>query len=97
MRKKYVVRLTGEERQKLKEMVTKGKAGAYKIRHANILLAADANGPAWQDKENFQPMSVQWAVSDRDWWNKVWKPLYSVRNKSYLRTHRNLMGQPKPI
>lgn len=28
-----------------------GKAAAYKIRHANILLAVDADGPAWIDEE----------------------------------------------
>lgn len=42
---KYIVTLTTEERQELREMVTKGKAAAYKIKHANILLASDANGP----------------------------------------------------
>ncbi len=47
--KKYVVRLTAEEREELAAMVKKGKAAAYKIRHANILLKADADGPAWTD------------------------------------------------
>ena len=32
------------------ELVTKGKAAAYKIKHANILLKADADGPPWTDK-----------------------------------------------
>lgn len=48
--KKYIVRLTEEERQSLTELVTKGKAAAYKIRHANMLLKADADGPSWTDK-----------------------------------------------
>jgi len=51
MNKKYIVRLTKEERQKLKEVVTKGQTAACKIRHANILLKADANGPNWQVKD----------------------------------------------
>ena len=42
---KYIVTLTTEEQQNLREMVTKGKAAAYKIKHANILLASDENGP----------------------------------------------------
>ena len=51
MQKKYIVRLTTEERTELvKVMVTKGKSAAYKIKHANILLAADGNGPAWPDQ-----------------------------------------------
>ncbi len=41
---KYVVTLTSEERQELLELVKKGKAAAYKIKHANILLASDENG-----------------------------------------------------
>jgi len=48
--KKYVVRLTDEERNGLVAMVKKGRAAAYKIRHANILLKADADGPGWTDE-----------------------------------------------
>ena len=48
--KKYVVRLTDEERGGLEAMVKKGRGAAYKIRHANILLKADADGPAWTDE-----------------------------------------------
>jgi len=42
---KYIVTLTSEERQELLELVQKGTAAAYKIKHANILLASDENGP----------------------------------------------------
>lgn len=48
--KKYIVRLSDEERTKLTEMITKGKTAAYRIRHADILLKADADGPGWTDK-----------------------------------------------
>jgi len=51
MPKKYVVRLTGEERTQLQDLVSKGKTQAYRIRHAHILLKADADGPAWLDRE----------------------------------------------
>lgn len=50
MVKKYIVRLSEEERQWLQAFITKGKAAAYKIKHANILLKADADGPGWKDK-----------------------------------------------
>jgi len=50
MSKKYVVRLSEEERERLRALTRKGKAAAYKIRHANILLKADADGPGWQDE-----------------------------------------------
>jgi len=51
--KKYVVELTPEERQYLRDLTGKGKAAAYKIRHANILLHVDQGdeGPAWKDVE----------------------------------------------
>lgn len=50
MRKRYVVRLTSEERADLEAMVSKGKMAAYRIKHANILLAADVEGPGWVDQ-----------------------------------------------
>jgi transposase len=50
MNKKYVVRLTAEERKYLEGFVSKGKRSAYKIKHANILLKADADGPGWSDE-----------------------------------------------
>jgi len=51
MNKKYIVRLTAEERNELEELVKKGKAQAYRIKHANILLAIDADGPEWVDEK----------------------------------------------
>ena len=45
MARKYVVRLSSEERQALELLVKKGKTQAYRIKHANILLAVDADGP----------------------------------------------------
>ncbi len=51
MPKKYVVRLSPEERECLEDLVNKGKTQAYRIRHAHILLKADAEGPAWLDRQ----------------------------------------------
>ena len=48
--KKYIVRLTKREQARLEDMVAKGRAAAYRIRHANILLKADADGPGWTDE-----------------------------------------------
>jgi hypothetical protein len=39
--KKWVVRLEADEREQLERLVRTGKAAAYKIRHANVLLAVD--------------------------------------------------------
>lgn len=49
--KRYVVRLQAAERDELKDLVSKGKTAAYKIRHANILLRVDADGPNWSDEQ----------------------------------------------
>jgi transposase len=51
MAKKYIVRLAPEERDELTALVRKGKTQAYRIKHANVLLAADADGPAWTDEQ----------------------------------------------
>jgi transposase len=51
MNKKYIVRLSREEREPLEELVNKGRAAAYRIKHANILLAVDADGPGWSDQQ----------------------------------------------
>ena len=51
MNKRYIVRLTDEERKELERMTGSGKQAAYKIKHAQILLKADANGPNWPDEK----------------------------------------------
>jgi len=58
MNKKYIVRLTREERKQLENLIAKGKAAAYRILHAHILLKADANGPAWPDAKIAEAFSV---------------------------------------
>nr|VFK26109.1 MAG: Homeodomain-like domain-containing protein [Candidatus Kentron sp. LPFa]VFK27942.1 MAG: Homeodomain-like domain-containing protein [Candidatus Kentron sp. LPFa] len=57
MQKKYIVRLTDEERSTLEALTKKGKAAAYKIKHANVLLKVDANGPNWPDEKTAQSFS----------------------------------------
>ena len=51
MRKKYIVRLTDEEREQLIALTKRGKGPAYKIKHANILLNVDVDGPDFSDNE----------------------------------------------
>lgn len=50
--KKYIVELVEDERRTLRNTIKAGKAAAYKIRHANILLKADQaeGGPGWTDR-----------------------------------------------
>lgn len=51
MNKKYIVRLTDEERGELTALVRKGKTQAYRIRHAGVLLKVDADGANWSDEQ----------------------------------------------
>jgi hypothetical protein len=49
MNKKYIVRLSEEERRVCGEVIKKLKGSSQKVRRAQILLKADADGPAWTD------------------------------------------------
>jgi transposase len=53
MKKRYVVKLTLEERGQLENLVNKGKEAAYRRRHAQVLLLVDEgdHGPAHADTE----------------------------------------------
>ena len=50
MQKKYIVRLTKEERGVLEDVVKKLKGTSLKVRRAQIMLKADAGGPNWTDQ-----------------------------------------------
>lgn len=50
MPKKYIVRLSEQERRTLREVVRKFKGSSAKVRRAQVLLKADADGPNWVDQ-----------------------------------------------
>lgn len=52
MRKRYVVRLSSEERTELEEIVHRGRQAAHRRRHAQVLLLADEAewGPGLTDR-----------------------------------------------
>lgn len=50
MQKKYIVRLTDEERQQLREVIKKLDGSGQKVRRAQILLKADIAGSHWTDE-----------------------------------------------
>ena len=60
MKKKYIIRLSAEERQNLTDLVRKGKVAAYRRTHAQILLFTDEGelGPGLQDKEAAERVGV---------------------------------------
>jgi homeodomain-containing protein len=49
MNKKFIVRLSDEERRICQGIVKKLKGSSQKVRRAQILLKADADGPDWTD------------------------------------------------
>jgi len=51
--KKYVVRLSSEERQQLETLIRKGRGSARQLLKARILLKADVSdaGPGWSDSK----------------------------------------------
>jgi hypothetical protein len=51
MNKKYIVRLSEEERQACKDVIKKLAGTSEKVRRAQILLKADTDGPAWIDEK----------------------------------------------
>jgi len=52
MPKKYIVRLSEEERTELEKLISSGNNAARKLTHARILLKADAaDGSHWTDEQ----------------------------------------------
>jgi hypothetical protein len=50
MQKKYIVRLSEDERCQLREVIKKLKGSSQKVRRAQILLKADIEGVNWTDE-----------------------------------------------
>jgi hypothetical protein len=50
MQKRYVVRLTDQERSELQGIIKKLKGTGQKVRRAQILLKADTDGTNWTDE-----------------------------------------------
>ena len=67
MEKKYRVKLSAEEREELKAMVSKGRSAAYKQTHARILLLGDEaqEGGAMKDEDIARSLQVGRATVER--------------------------------
>jgi hypothetical protein len=59
MQKKYVVRLTEQERSELVEVIKRLKGTSQKVRRAQMLLKADADGPNWTDRRIAEAFSCR--------------------------------------
>jgi transposase len=67
MTKKYRVTLEAEEREHLRQLLSKGKADVRRLKHAQILLAADESeeGPGQSDEQIAQSLPVGTATVER--------------------------------
>ena len=66
MKKKYIVTLTQEEKQMLRQMVSRGKGAARKLMHARILLKADSSeDKGWDDAAIAEGLEVGRATVER--------------------------------
>jgi hypothetical protein len=59
MQKKYVVRLSDQERSELVAVIKKLKGTSQKVQRAQILLKADADGPNWTDRRIAEAFSCR--------------------------------------
>lgn len=66
-KKKYIVALSPEERQNLERLTTTGKAPAYKLNHARILLKADINQQpgGWRDQDISDALDISVSTIER--------------------------------
>jgi hypothetical protein len=67
MNKKFIVKLTSQERIDLQELLNKGKAAANKLTHARILLKADTSeeGPNWTDAQIVTALEINSSTVQR--------------------------------
>jgi hypothetical protein len=82
--KKYIVRLTGDERIHLERLIRTGKVAANKRLHAEILLKADISdlGEKWQDKQISEAFGITIRTVERIRERLVQEGLESALNRA---------------
>lgn len=65
MRKKYIVRLSEEEKVSLEKLITSGSGAARKLNHARILLKANADEPNWSDEKIAEALETGQSTVER--------------------------------
>src|SRR5260370_36333223 len=65
--KRYVVRLSGEERERLEALIRKGKSPAQRLLKARILLKADVSeaGGGWSDSRIIKALDTSVSMGYR--------------------------------
>src|SRR6476469_11218792 len=62
---KFVVRLTDDERDRLRRLVDEGKRAGSVLKRAWVLLKADADGPHWKDPQIAEAYGVSLSTIHR--------------------------------
>lgn len=75
-KKRWIVKLSQEERKQLETLINKGKVAGYKIKHAHIPLKADEseNGPAWsvaRIAEAYNVHKVRFEICENGWSKRI--------------------------
>jgi hypothetical protein len=86
MSKKYIVRLSEQERSELTEIVRKLKGTSEKVRRAHILLKADADGPSWIDAKIAEALSCRTRTIENIRMRFVTEGFASVLNRKIRET-----------
>jgi len=85
MQKKYIVRLTDEERQQCEVVIDKLQGTSQKVKRAHILLMADADGPAWTDQRIAEAFRCRRQTVE------------NVRKKCVLEGFEQALNHQKPV
>ena len=91
MVKKYIVRLSLEERKDLEALVNKGRVAARKRHHAEILLKADQGeyGPAWTDGKIAEAFNIGRCTVERVRQRLVEEGIEAALNERQKSRHRS--------
>lgn len=83
--KRYVVRLTGEEREQLKELVAKGRSSARALTRARILLRTDQGeqGECWSDEQVAAALDCSVGMCEQVRERFVERGLEAIQHKQY--------------
>jgi hypothetical protein len=94
--KKYVVRLSAEERAQLDELIRKGKRSAQLLTKARILLKADVSerGEGWSDSRIAAALDTSIATIERTRRQLVEEGFEAVLRRKYNPNLRLRRGSP---
>ena len=98
MIKKYIVRLTDEERTICESTIKDEKGKSEKLRRAAILLRSDANGQAWNDAKISEAVGCRRERSrtcGRHSFSKASRQRWFVRNGRFRRRRNCSMEPPR--